>query len=227
MSGHESISNGGSHERPEHERLPDYEIDLTGSVNQPDGLMDVIGDAIIEAGDDGEVPDWGARVMARYLANIMGGTNSALHHFAVTTRADYDRMGDELSQLWEQYADDDLVGEIINRLGTYLIAAVRAMGESTQPEGPQTPDSALQAFLQLPDVSDETAASDFHESYYGSFRTIEAVVQHVGATHDVWELLEEAGLSHLASPDRGLLLKLARQRWDIVQHDGRFHLFEK
>ena len=87
-------------DQPAHDRLHDYEIDLTGVVEQTESLITVIGDAIIEAGDDNEVPDWGARVMARFLANRLVEPNSALHHFAVTGHAAYDRIGNELADLW-------------------------------------------------------------------------------------------------------------------------------
>ena len=58
-------------EKPDREQIGDEEIDLTGVVDQTDSLKDVIGDAIIEAGSDGEVPEWGARAMARLLANLL------------------------------------------------------------------------------------------------------------------------------------------------------------
>lgn len=227
MNSHENEPNRG----PEREQLPDYEIDLTGSVEQPAGLLDVIGDAIVEAGDEGEVPDWGARVMARYLANIIGGTDSGLHHFAVTSQGDHDKMFDELAELWEQYSDDKLVGEIINRLGTYLVAA-GWKPQATQATGtPETPredeDRAHEAFLQLPDVTEETDSGAFHEAYYRSFASLEAVAEHIAEDNDARELLRAWGLPQGVTTDSRHLLALARQRWDIVQLKGRFYLFEK
>lgn len=230
MGSHDFDPTGSQPERPEHERMPDDEIDLTGAVEQPASLIDVIGDAVVEAGEGGEVPDWGARVMARYLANIIGGADSGLHHFAVTANGDHDKMLDELGELWEQYSGDEFVGEIINRLGTYLIATERDARGSKSPAVAEEPDDASlarQAFLELPDVTTETSDADFQESYYRSFPSLEAVAQHVAGSHEVWELLEATGLSHVASPDARLLLSLAHQRWDIVGHQGRFYLFEK
>lgn len=230
MGSHDFDPTGSQPERPEHERMPDDEIDLTGAVEQPASLIDVIGDAVVEAGEGGEVPDWGARVMARYLANIIGGADSGLHHFAVTANGDHDKMLDELGELWEQYSGDEFVGEIINRLGTYLIATERDARCSKSPAVAEEPDDASlarQAFLELPDVTTETSDADFQESYYRSFPSLEAVAQHVAGSHEVWELLEATGLSHVASPDARLLLSLAHQRWDIVGHQGRFYLFEK
>ena len=230
MGSHDFDPNGWQPERPEHERLPDDEIDLTGAVEQPASLIDVIGDAIVEAGENGEVPDWGARVMARYLANIIGGADSGLHHFAVTAKGNHDKMFDELGELWEQYSNDEFVGEIINRLGTYLVAAERqprGSAEPTEADAPSDLDLAREAFYQLPDVVREIAAITFEDAYFASCESLEAVARHVAADHEVWELLETTGLAHVASPDDRLLLSLAHQRWDIVKHKGRIYLFEK
>ncbi len=227
MNSHENEPNRG----PEREQLPDYEIDLTGSVEQPAGLLDVIGDAIVEAGDEGEVPDWGARVMARYLANIVGGTDSGLHHFAVTEHGDHDEMFDELAELWEQYSDDELVGEIINRLGTYLVGVGRTARAAQDADSTEVPHKdeylAFAAFQQLPDVTEATLPEAFHEAYYRSFASLEAVAEHVAEDNDAGELLRAWDLPPSAKPDSRHLLALAHQRWDIVQLKGRFYLFEK
>lgn len=224
----------GPDDQPEHEKLYAGEIDLTGSIEQTQDLLDVIGDAITEAGKDGEVPEWGARVIARYLADLLDEPGSALHHFAVTGRTILDRLGDELRVLWDDPERVDLTSDLINRLGTFLIAARRQRAEqrlltisdelraAVAEHGP-----AFEAFLQLPDVTEANALAGFHESYYASFPTLDAIADHVAQSHEVYELLEDASLSHLASPDPRLLLKLARQRWDIVPHNLRFYLFEK
>lgn len=110
--------------RPEHERLWPGEIDMTGATRQDDALADVIGDAITEAtGEDGtgEVPDWGARTLARALANERDDPFSgALHHFAVTGRADSEAIARELADLYQATADEQ-IREWINWLGTYVI----------------------------------------------------------------------------------------------------------
>ena len=107
---------------PEDERLWLGEIDLTGAVRQDDALADVIGDAIGEAeAEGGEVPEWGARTLARALANERSDPLSgALHHFAITGHIDSLTIFDELSELY-QTSDDDQIREWIKWLGTYVV----------------------------------------------------------------------------------------------------------
>jgi hypothetical protein len=109
---------------PDHDHLDPGEIDLTGATRQDDALADVIGDAIGEAtaeGGTGEVPDWGARTLARALANERDDPLSgALHHFAVTGRADPEAIARELADLY-QATTDKQTREWINWLGTYVI----------------------------------------------------------------------------------------------------------
>ena len=221
-------------EQPEHDQLDESEIDLTGVVEQTESLMDVIGDALIEAGDDGEVPEWGARAMARLLANLLGESGSALHHFAVTGQGTFEQIGRDLDILWEDRDRDDVTSELINRLATYLITLERKAHQERAGNFSETTRAliaehgpAFEAFLQLPDVTEDNALHGFHEAYYRSFDSLEAVAQDVAESHEVYQLLEDASLSHVASPDQRLLLKLARQRWDIVPHNKRLYLFEK
>src|SRR5690349_8882847 len=86
---------------PESERLWPGEIDLTGVVEQEDSLRDVIGDAFYEAEQSGgEVPEWGARTLARALADRLDNPQiGALHHFAVTGKSDKEAIGLELARL--------------------------------------------------------------------------------------------------------------------------------
>ncbi|MTD46709.1 hypothetical protein GKE82_21050 [Conexibacter sp. W3-3-2] len=221
-------------EQPEHDQLDESEIDLTGVVEQTESLMDVIGDALIEAGDDGEVPEWGARAMARLLANLLGESGSALHHFAVTGQGTFEQIGQDLDVLWEDPDRTEVTSEVINRLATYLITVERKAHQERAGNFSETTRAliaehgpAFEAFLQLPDVTENNALHGFHEVYYRSFDSLEAVAQDVAESHEVYQLLEEASLSHVASPDQRLLLKLARQRWDIVPHNKRLYLFEK
>lgn len=106
---------------PDRERLEPWEIDLTGAVPQDDSQRDVITDAIGEAqGTGGEVPEWGARTIARFLANRIGG-HSHLHQFAVTGGAEPDQISAELAELYSAATTSEEEREWINCLGTYLI----------------------------------------------------------------------------------------------------------
>lgn len=125
----------------EGERLWPGEIDLTGVVRQDDALGDVIGDAIAEAeGGEGEVPEWGARTMARALANERDDPlDGALHRFAVTGRAEPKALAHELSDLYER-TQDPSIREWINWLGTYVIRMSDKQVPTEAPAPDDTPD---------------------------------------------------------------------------------------
>ncbi|MGN6330302.1 MAG: hypothetical protein ACTHOD_01465 [Motilibacteraceae bacterium] len=107
---------------PDREQLGPGEIDLTGSVPQDDSLRDVISDAIVEAhASGGEVPEWGARAIARYFANGSGDPGSSLHHFAVTGRAEANRIWHELAALYSAPTTSAEELEWIDWLSTYVI----------------------------------------------------------------------------------------------------------
>jgi hypothetical protein len=135
---------------PEPEQLSRGEIDLTGVVRQDQALVDVIGDAIAEAeADDGIIPDWGARPLARALANERNDPLSgALHQFAITGRANTDAMARELLDLYEHTADEEL-REWINWLGTYVLRLQLATVEQA---------AANEQTLDLPSAHDELSA---------------------------------------------------------------------
>jgi hypothetical protein len=124
----------------EAERLDPGEIDLTGVVRQDDALADVIHDAISEAeGDAGELPEWGARTMARALANERADPfDGALHQFAITGHADPEQMAQELANLHE-HTDDTEIREWVNWLGTYVIRMPDQEGQPVSAEPRQLP----------------------------------------------------------------------------------------
>lgn len=136
---------------PEDEQLWPGEIDLTGVVRQDDALVDVIGDAIGEAeAEGGEVPEWGARTLARALANEREDPlDGALHQFAVTGRLAPEALFDELSELY-QTTGDDQVREWVNWLGTYVIRA-RDNAETPPTEVPiwGTPLDQVSAYFEI------------------------------------------------------------------------------
>jgi hypothetical protein len=99
---------------PELERLWPGEIDLTGAVVQDDAISDVIHDAISEVeGTDNPVPEWGARTLARALANELPDPQSGgLHRFAITGRVDKLTIGTELMNLYTSTRSDEIVAWI-------------------------------------------------------------------------------------------------------------------
>ncbi|HEU5156153.1 MAG TPA: hypothetical protein VFU43_04095 [Streptosporangiaceae bacterium] len=94
---------------PEDEQFDRSVIDETGMVEQEEALSDAIYDAIGEAEEgDGIVPEWGARTLARALADERDDPYSgALHHYAVTGRADREDMLSELTRFTDPLYDED------------------------------------------------------------------------------------------------------------------------
>lgn len=115
---------------PKDEQFDPTVIDETGTVEQEEALSDVIYDAIGEAEEgDGIVPEWGARTLARALANEHDDPYSgALHHFAVTGRADRQALLHELAQFADPLYDEDT-----REWATWLERYIRHL-----PEEPET-----------------------------------------------------------------------------------------
>lgn len=134
----------------EGERLWPGEIDLTGVVRQDDDLADVIGDAIGEAeGNAGELPDWGARTLARALANERDDPlDGALHRFAVTGQAEPEAIAHELADLYER-TDDAEIREWVNWLGTYVI---RMPDRESHPPSIETRQSSVPEHVAEPEA---------------------------------------------------------------------------
>lgn len=219
---------------PPREQLAAGEIDMTGVVPQPDDLRYVIGDAITEAeASGGEVSEWGARAMARQLANFQATLTSALHHFAVTGRADLPRMRDELAELWVVPHLSEHLKTCINWLGTYLVAIGR---DPRQPKGPEFKDALLEAtrlhdlafaaFLTLPDINETNAADLFATLFVGAYDTVQMLVDDVIQMLGLRQRLTTAMVDHIGEIDPAKVLNLARQTWHVVEHEGRFYLFE-
>lgn len=191
---------------PEPERLFPGEVDLTGATQQPDVLRDVIGDAITEA-ENGDLPDWGARVIARALANQQRNFG-ALHQFAVTGRIDRAAMARQLVDIYARTsADDDETREWINWLGSYVVNLSESSGPDTSQEQPDVPvgsdqgaeargDSgkaatdaamaqgirahgdAFRAFLQLaPRRDDDEPLHAFNQCYIGAYTSMDTLLR--------------------------------------------------
>lgn len=107
---------------PDRERLEPGEIDLTGVVHQPDDLIDVISDALVEArAAGGEVPEWGARAIARALANSLPDLVApALHTFAAVGNI-RESIGAELAVIYASPHCPPQMREWIDYLGTWLV----------------------------------------------------------------------------------------------------------
>jgi hypothetical protein len=190
---------------PEPERLFAGEVDLTGATPQPDVLRDVIGDAITEA-ENGGLPDWGARVIARALANRQRSFG-ALHQFAATGRIDRAAMARQLVEIYASTsADDDETREWINWLGSYVVNLVEpesdtseerpaasvdgdqraetcgdagnATTEAALTQGIRVHGDAFRAFLQLDGRrDDEEPLHTFNQCYVGAYASMDNLLR--------------------------------------------------
>ena len=153
----------GDSNRPEHERLEPWEIDLTGSTEQDDSLRDVIGDAIHEAtAAGGEIPEWGARTMARALANRLPDATSALHSFAVTGTA-LEKVSHYLRHAFaEADRQETAISEDDARAVASLLAPVAG------------PDSAMRQFADTGSADPELLRTECQQLQAHSWHTPDA-----------------------------------------------------
>lgn len=217
---------------PEPERLEEGEIDLTGATRQDEALADVIGDAIHEAEQQGEeVPEWGARAIARYLANQQDSLTSALHTFAATGQGDLQAAIAELATLWTGELLSQPARGWLNWLGTYLVRRIN--DTPTHDASPEIRAAiaehghAFVAFLRLPDVTEANAVELFANAYVGSYASIDDLAADVRNTLGDDALREVGALDAAGHTDSVHLLGMARDVWDIVEWQGRYYLFEK
>lgn len=95
-------------------------------------------------------------------------------------------------------------------------------------------DEALQAFLRLPDVDalSGNVMESFHESYVGSFPSVEAALRGLVELDD-WEndlqsfAAERGLLPSAVSINYGVIESQTREIYDLVQHGGAIHAFTK
>jgi hypothetical protein len=238
---------------PEREQLWPGEIDLTGAVDQDAALHDVISDAIIEAeASGGDVPDWGARTIARALANRLGSPPGALHHYAVTGNIHLPDLAAELAQLYE--SDDSEVQRWTTLLGRYLTnqpntAAAACTGQA-KPDSANTHDvgtpdltqnqlvteglgkhgDAFRAYLTLPEIRvNEDILKNFQDLYIGSFDTMHDLLLTLTdmrrGMEEVRSAAEGWGLEEFVTLNEEGLAEAARAAWQVIDYQGKLHVF--
>jgi hypothetical protein len=219
---------------PAREKLESGEIDLTGSVPQPDALADVIFDAITEAGGVGEkIPDWGAGVIARELANRIP-VPGTLHHYAVTGNVDHLGLARELA-IHAQFGDAQ-TKELCDLLGLYLIkqpAGRPGHPADTAPaveRGLQEHGSPFWAYLQLhPGEAPDDVVERFNDFHMGSFASLNDVADELTEIKEMKQAIKEAeerwGFGDFVKFDQERLERTIRATWDVVEFDGKFHVF--
>ncbi|MBB1152461.1 hypothetical protein [Amycolatopsis dendrobii] len=220
---------------PNREKLDSGEIDLTGSVPQPGALADVIFDAVSEAGGDGEkIPDWGARVIARELANRIP-VPGTLHHYAVTGTVDHVGLAREL-EIHANFGDPQ-TKELADLLGLYLIKQPagrpghQSDGATPVERGLREHGAPFWAFLQLKNIdtdSDELVQrfADFHIGSFASLSEIlDTLTEIKGFKAAIKEVAERWGFEDYIVLDRERLARTVLATWDVVEFNGKFHVF--
>lgn len=232
---------------PERERLSSGEIDLTGAVDTDEDLADVIGDALFEAEARGALPDWGARPIARALANEYSEGPTALHHFAATGRVDLQQLSRELALIYSQTPEQHEVRTWVGWLTRYIQAhsvptdaasteADRAqldplldrVGEALQQHG-----AAFRAYLRLPtvDIDQPDLLKGFQDYYVGSFDSMAALVDELTDARACMEAVREVAsrwdFANFITLDYRRLSMAARETWNVVFLEGRLYVFLK
>jgi hypothetical protein len=239
-------------DRADPERLAAGEIDLTGSTHQPADLADVIGDAFIEAeASGGELPEWGARAVARSLADHCQEPAIALHNFAVSGDGDLEAISREAMPIYNQPDTPRWVRRQIDYLLTFLLNAHRAIDATETPpttdatetvdqpltavaiEGLNQHGDAFRAFMALPDTDqhDPNLLDNFHEFYVGRFASMNELLDGLTEvalwTREIDVLAERLGIPGHITLDLAGVEARARDVWDIVAYQGALYVFDK
>ena len=237
-----------NHERASPDPLEPGDIDLTGATHQPDDLADVIGDAFVEAeASGGELPEWGARAIARSLADQCEGSATALHDFAVSGDGDLEPISCEAMPIYNQPDTTPGVRRQIDYLLTFLLnrtkstesgpdASAEAADDTATAqaiEGINQHGDAFRAFLELPDINqnDPNLLDAFHEFFVGRFATIDQLLDNLTEIA-LWErelerLADRHGIPGYISLDMEAITAHARETWDIVAYRGALYVFDK
>jgi hypothetical protein len=241
-----------AHDRADPERLDAGEIDLTGSTHQSADLADVIGDAFIQAeASGGELPEWGARAVARSLADHCEGPATALHDFAVSGDGDLEAISREAMPVYNQADTSPWVRRQIDYLLTFLLNVNKASDTAETPsttdatetvgqtltaqaiEGINQHGDAFRAFMELPDTDqhDPNLIDNFHEFYVGRFANMDELLDGLTEialwTREIGMLAERLGIPGDITLDLAAVEAHARDVWDIVAYHGALYAFDK
>jgi len=239
------------HGPKESDRSTPERADIPGLTDQPVELATVIGDALVEADTTGgELPDWGARAIARSLADHHDGPTPALSRLAETGDGTLEAIGDEVRPIYNQPGISPDVKRQIDYLLTYLLDRERPTattpGSPTEPlattevtlspqalEGVREHGDAFRAFLTLPDTKpdDPGLLDSFHEFYVGRFTTMDQLLDSLTEIA-LWEreidaLAERHGIPGYISLDLEAIKDHVRNTWDIVAYHGALFVFDK
>ncbi|HSX65942.1 hypothetical protein [Nocardioides sp.] len=123
--------------QPSWDRVGDYELDYTGVVPQPGLLALTIRQALAES-EHNPIPNWGARAIARHLANLQGHRQpTALHHFAVMGEGRIGDLMDELSELVMAEDGDGNVRFLADGLADFIHQELHRRGLCHDEDSPE------------------------------------------------------------------------------------------
>lgn len=218
------------------------------SAEETRSVDDVISDALAEAAAaDSEIPEWGARAIARSLAAQTDAPTPALHALDVTADADLEAVSAEVMPLYNQPDCPDSVRRQIDYLLTFLLGRQRPLeapavtGGATAPrelperaqEGIRLYGDAFRAFLKLPDISADAPdlLETFGECYLDRFASMDDILDSLTERH-YWqvaidELADRLGIPGYIVLDQELIADHTRDTWDIVRYGGALYVFDK
>lgn len=215
---------------------------------EPRGLADVIADALAQAEAIGsEIPEWGARAIARSLAARIDTPTPSLNDFDLTADADLKDISREVMPLYNEPDCSDGVKRQIDYLLTFLLRRQHPLKVSTAGgdtitsrqlterahEGIRLYGDAFRAFLKLPDISVDAPAllETFDECYIDRFASMDDLLDSLTERND-WQsavdrLADQLGIAGYITLDQEGIAAHARDTWDIVRHGDALYVFEK
>jgi hypothetical protein len=234
-----------------HEQLDPGEIDFTGVVSQEKDLADVIHDAISSALLEGPIPEWGARTIARALANrLYYRFSGPLHSFAITGDLAPDSVVAQLVEVFNDTSDKE-VREWAAWLGEYVISLSDdtdqtdtetqadpmpktgdlPSGYSQITQGLRTHGVAFRAYLHLPDTdwNRDGLLEGFKDFYIGSYSSMSALLDELTEANKCQAAMDEIairyGFEGAAKLDRVMVDNYVRVTWDVIEAGGELHVF--
>lgn len=208
-------------------------------------LANIIGDAFDEAdASGGELTEWGARAIARSLADQYNEPNPVLERFADTGESDLEAISREAMPIYNQPSCSAWMKQQIDYLLTFLLDRARSTPAESKDTSEQTlsPQAieginqhgdAFRAFLELPDINqnDPNLLDSFHEFFVGRFASIDHLLDSLTEIA-LWEreidaLADRHGIPGYISLDMEAIKAHVRDTWDIVSYRGALYAFEK
>lgn len=171
-----------------------------------------------------------AAMLAGFLV-VMDVKDSAMMRLAESGEVDQLKLYDECSQLKAVTWKIPDIHLWVHHLEQYLGHASTDNPQVAQ--GLHEHGDAFRAYLQLPDVEPTRVdlLESFHDVYIGSFTSMRELLEELTDLKKGVEALTEAaegwGFEGFVTLNEAALTEAARSTWDIVEYQGRLHVFRK